>query len=150
MFYNKWRNLASSAMWQERLVPCLAIWPWRACVEESRFHLSARARRARKAFHLAPPFGQKEARNSASELGLHSWYGLNAGPDQRAANKTLHSDILAGAFRNAYSPTIGTACLPRCSCLQRFLTRSRSISFSPSQNKNEPEVMGLAPSFWCV
>ena len=28
--------------------------------------------------------------------------------------------------------------------------RSRSISFSPSQNKSEPEVMGLAPSFWCV
>ena len=37
--------------------------------------LCVRARR--KAFHLAPPFGQKEARNEYSELGLRSWYGPN-------------------------------------------------------------------------
>ena len=86
------------------------------------------------------PFRSERSEKLSLGIGLHSWYGLNAGPDQRAANETLHlhSDILAGAFRNAYSPTIGTACLPRCSCLQRFLTRSRSISFSPSQNKSEP------------
>ena len=45
--------------------------------------------RMRQAFHLAPPFGQKEARNEHSELGLWARYGLNAGPDQRALNKTI-------------------------------------------------------------
>ena len=43
-----------------------------------------------------------------------------------------------------------TVCLPRCSFSQRFLTRSRSISLSPSQNKSEPKVVGMVPSFWRV
>ena len=43
-----------------------------------------------------------------------------------------------------------TVCLPRCSFSQRFLTRSRSISLSPSQNKSEPEMVGIVPSFWGV
>ena len=43
-----------------------------------------------------------------------------------------------------------TFCLPRCSFSHRFLTRSRSISLSPSQNKSEPEMVGIVPSFWGV
>ena len=43
-----------------------------------------------------------------------------------------------------------TVGLPRCSFSQRFLTRCRSISLSPSQNKSESEVVGIVPSFWCV
>ena len=55
-------------------------------VEQSRCYLSARAC---KAFHLAPPFGQKEARNEHSELGICTRYGLNADHDQRANTETI-------------------------------------------------------------
>ena len=39
------------------------------------------------------PLRPDRSETSASEVGLRSWYGLNAGPDQRAANETLHSHI---------------------------------------------------------
>ena len=59
------------------------------------------------------------------------------------------SYILAGEFREGYSPTTQFACLG-APFLNVFWLRSRSISLLPSQNKSEPEMVGLVPSFWGV
>ena len=70
---------------------------------------------------------------------------------RRGKSKKLRSGpyILAGEFREGYSPTTHFVCLG-APFLNVFLTRSRSISLSPSQNKSEPEMVGIVPSFWGV
>ena len=147
MYYDKWRNLASSLMAQKktRAVP--------GYLTVARMHRTVTIPSEHSRTQSVPSRSPlRPERSEKLSLGIRAPFTIraHAGPDQQAANETLHSDILAGEFRNAYSPTIGAACLPRCSCSHRFLTRSRSVSLSPSQNKSESEVVGTAPSFWCV
>ena len=90
MYYNKWRNLASSPRAQKktRAVPdYLTVARMRQAVTIPSERLAAIAH-AKRSISL-PPFGQKEARNEHSELGLCSRCGFHADPDRRAHTETI-------------------------------------------------------------
>ena len=100
MYYNKGLNCTNSPKAQKRLEPG----PRQDLRSGPALTVSARDHRARKAFHLAPRFGQKEARNEQWELGLCSRYGLNAGPDQRGLRETIRNCLIPYSLHAQLKP----------------------------------------------